>query len=115
MQLTPSVIASVQVLTVTGRIDQTHSKSLESALAPYLAQCDGSGLPLLLDFSGVDYISSIGLRVLLMAAKQVQRQHGHIAIADLTPIVAEVFKVSRFDLVFRIFPSVSAATSALAP
>lgn len=115
MQLTPSLLGSARVLTIVGRVDQTHAKDLEIALAPHLAECSATGAALVLDFSGVDYISSIGLRVLLLAAKQVKLQQGRIAVAALTPVVAEVFKVSRFDLVLKVLPTVAAAAADFDP
>ena len=70
-------------------------------------------MPVVLDFSNVVYISSVGLRVLLLAAKQVKAQQGRIAIAALTPIVAEVFQVSHFNLVLKVFADVAAAAAEL--
>ena len=102
------------MLAVAGRVDQAHAKPLEDAHAPYLARCTADGEALVLDFSGVDYISSVGLRVLLLAARQAKAQNGRIAIAALSPMVAEVFKVSRFDLVLSAHASVDAAAAALA-
>lgn len=80
---------------------------------PHLADCTKVGAPVVLDFSKVVYISSVGLRVLLLAAKQVKAQQGRIAIAELTPIVTEVFQVSHFNLVIQVFPDVAAAVAQL--
>ena len=71
-------------------------------------------MPLVLDFSGVDFISSVGLRVLMLAAKQAKLQQGKIAMAALTPMVSEVFQVSRFNLVLQVYGSVDEAILALA-
>ena len=40
---------------------------------------------------------------MILAAKQVKVQNGKVAIANLTPIVAEVFQIGRFNLVFQVF------------
>lgn len=71
-------------------------------------------MPLLRDFAGVEYVSSVGLRVLMLAAKQVKAQNGRIAIAALTPLVSEVFQISRFDLVFSVFDTLDLALVTLA-
>ena len=115
MQISSSQLGSVRILEVHGRLDHAHAKSFESALAPHLVDCSAAGAPLVLDFSDVVYISSVGLRVLLLAAKQVKAQQGRIAIAALTPIVTEVFQVSHFNLVLKVFPDVAAAAAELAP
>lgn len=109
VELSSSNLGSVRVLQVQGRLDHAHAKIFETALAPHLVDCTHAGTPLVLDFANVVYISSVGLRVLLLAAKQVKVQQGRIAIAALTPIVTEVFQVSHFDLVLKVFPDVAAA------
>ncbi len=94
---------SIRILNLTGRLDQASADDFHRALIPHLDDCSATGNPLLLDFSGVEYISSVGLRVMILAAKQVKAQNGKVAIANLTPIVAEVFQIGRFNLVFQVF------------
>lgn len=113
MEVSAGQVGAVRVLQVRGRLDHSQAKQFEAALAPHLLDCTSSGSPLVLDFSGVIYISSVGLRVLLLAAKQVKAQQGQIAIAALTPIVTEVFQVSHFNLVLSVFPDVAAAVAGL--
>lgn len=115
MEVTSGNLGSTRVLRVQGRLDHSHAKDFEAALAPHLLDCKPSGSPLVLDFSNVSYISSVGLRVLLLAAKQVKTQQGRIAIAALTPIVTEVFQVSHFNLVLSAYPDVASAAAGLGP
>lgn len=115
LELSSRHVGSARVLEVHGRLDHARAKAFESALAPHLDACVPGGSPLVLDFSQVDYISSVGLRVLLLAAKQVKAQQGHIVVAALTPIVTEVFQVSHFNLVLQVFPDVAAAVAMVAP
>lgn len=114
MELSSRSSGSVRILEVQGRLDHAQAKAFEAALAPHLSECRQDGSPLVLDFSGVVYISSVGLRVLLLAAKQVKAQHGRIVVAALTPIVTEVFQVSHFNLVLQVFPDVASAVAHLA-
>lgn len=113
LELTSRHIGSVRILAVQGRLDHGQAKAFEAALAPHLAECRKDAFALVLDFSGVDYISSVGLRVLLLAAKQVKAQHGRIVVAALTPVVTEVFQVSHFNLVLQVFADVAAAVAHL--
>jgi anti-sigma B factor antagonist/stage II sporulation protein AA (anti-sigma F factor antagonist) len=115
LELSSRQSGSVRILEVRGRLDHAQAKAFESALAPHLVECRQAGSPLVLDFSGVVYISSVGLRVLLLAAKQVKAQQGRLVVAALTPIVTEVFQVSHFNLVLQVFPDVAAAVAHLAP
>jgi anti-sigma B factor antagonist len=73
---------------------------------------DGSGR-LVIDFAGVETISSIGLRALVVAAKKARAGDGRIAVAALAPVVREVFLISRFDAILPMYDSVAAATAAL--
>ena len=113
MQLSSRSIGSVRVLAVEGRLDHAHAQPFETGLAPHLVECHAAGSPLLLDFSQVQYISSVGLRVLMLAAKQVKAQHGRVAIAALTPVVREVFQVSHFDMLLQVFADLESAAAEL--
>jgi len=113
MELVEHMQGKVKVVKVDGRIDQGSSTLFQEKLTPWLSGCKAGEAPVLLDFSGVEYISSVGLRVLMLAAKQVKLQQGKIAISSLTPGVAEVFQVSRFNLVFAVHPDIDAAVVAL--
>jgi anti-sigma B factor antagonist/stage II sporulation protein AA (anti-sigma F factor antagonist) len=68
-----------------------------------------------LDFSRVDYISSVGLRVLMIAGKAARARGARIAVAALRPVVQEIFSISRFNGVVEMFPTVAAALAAISP
>jgi anti-anti-sigma factor len=94
------------VLTPVGRVDNSTTDSLRSDLDTHVVTCRKGGDRLILDFSKVDYISSVGLRVLMLAAKKVREQEGTIVVAGLQPVVREIFEISRFNLVFQCFGTV---------
>jgi len=97
----------VVVAAPVGRIDHANADSLAAALAPLVESVDGGSL--LLDFSRVDYISSVGLRVLMMTAKQMKGHGARVVVAAPQPVVAEILAISRFDRVIEIAPSVRKA------
>jgi len=99
------------ILAPQGRIDHASATDFSIALEPHLAECKAGGISLVLDFGGVEYISSVGLRALMLAARQVKAQNGQIAIAALTPMVKEVFEISRFNLVYKVYDNVDAAVA----
>jgi anti-anti-sigma factor len=106
--------ADVIVAVPVGRVDHHNADKLEAALAPLVKEAADRKGVLVLDFAGVEYISSVGLRVLMLASRQVKAQDGRIAVAALKPLVKEVFEISRFNLVFRIFDTVEAASGSFA-
>jgi len=102
-------LADVVVAVPVGHIDHPNAGRLEQALAPILGTAELHMRALVLDFSRVEYISSMGLRVLLMAAKQMRARNARIAVAALQPVVAEIFAIARFNHVLEVFPDVRAA------
>ncbi|CAN5346446.1 hypothetical protein BH11PSE14_BH11PSE14_08890 [soil metagenome] len=107
MELAQSRHGPTLVLAVAGRLDITTADRFRDALLPLIA--GGAERKLVLDFSAVDYISSAGLRVLMIASKQARESSFPIAIAALQPIVAEIFQISRFDTLFPCHPTLASA------
>jgi len=113
MELSSTRHGDAVVLSPKGRIDHASAETFRTALAPHLAQ-SGPGHPVVLDLGQVDYISSVGLRVLMLASRQARAQGGSIAVAALGPLVREIFEISKFTLVFPCFPTVEEALADLA-
>jgi len=114
MELHTQEVVGVIVMRVEGRIDHLTAKGFENGLLPLLNECTGETKKAVLDLSGVTYMSSAGLRVLMLAARQCQKQHRVIVLAALQPMLQEVFRISRFDMLFKTFDTVQAALEALA-
>jgi len=96
-----------------GQIDHPNAQQLQQALTPILDDTSAGKTALVLDFTGVTYISSMGLRVLMVAAKQMRSRSARMAVAALQPVVAEIFDIARFRHVVEVFPSVRDALQAL--
>src|SRR5215831_12579651 len=115
MELSTKRFADAVVLAPAGRIDHGRSEDFKSALRPFLERCAAGQDKLVLDLSGLDYISSAGLRVLMLARKQVKAQGGTFVVAALTSVVKEIFEISKFTIVFEIFPTVRDALARISP
>jgi anti-anti-sigma factor len=113
MDVSTRLIADVLLIQVSGRIDFSNSKEFEEALLPKLADIPQGQGKALLDLGGLTYISSSGLRVLMLASKKVRSREGAIAVTALQPVVMEVFEISRFDKVFQVYGTVGEALDAL--
>lgn len=91
MNITKTTQGSALTVRIEGRIDTTTAPQLESELKSGV-----SGVSeLYLDFAGVEYISSAGLRVLLSAQKVMNRQ-GKMVISHVNEAVMDVFEVTGF-------------------
>jgi anti-anti-sigma factor len=115
MELVPRRFADTLVLRPVGRIDHPGSVEFQKLLAPHLAGCAAGKDALVLDLSALEYVSSAGLRVFMLAARQAKGQQGRLVIADLQDLVKEIFEISGFTEVFETFPSVRDALGAVSP
>jgi anti-anti-sigma factor len=106
MQIAEVQEAGVHVLAPAGRIDTTTVGVLEGRLAPLLA---APRPRVVVDFSGVDYISSAGLRILLVAARRVQQSGGRLALCAMGDAVRHVFYLAGFLPLFIVCDSRAAA------
>ena len=79
------------LITLEGRLDTTTAPELEKAI-----NHEGEALKsLVLDFKGVDYISSAGLRVLLTAQKKMNVQ-GSMELTNVSEAVMDIFEMTGF-------------------
>jgi anti-anti-sigma factor len=100
----------VRVVSPNGRLDSLHGRQLEMALN---AQIDAGFTRVLVAFEAVNYISSTGLKALLMAMRRLQERNGQIALYGMSARVREVFEISGFDAVFPIAASADEALALL--
>ena len=95
--------------------DHVAAGDFERALIPLLDPAAGSRAGVVVDLAGVEYISSVGLRVLMIATKSVRGRGARFAVAELQPIVREIFAISRFDAILEVCPSLRAALERASP
>lgn len=91
----------VTVLSIVGRLDSNSSKELEEKVMEVISS---GATKVLMDFSGVDYINSSGLRVLLMAFQHLKKNGGRLHLCGIKDYMNEVFEISGYNEIFPIFP-----------
>ena len=99
---------NVKIVGLHGKLDASASPIVEEALMRLL---DGGERQLVLDFSNVDFISSLGLRVLVATAKYMQKNKGKLAIAALTKHVYDVFQIAGFTRIFSVYSTCDEAVA----
>ena len=104
--------ANAVVLGVAGRLDQDNCDAFRADLMAHVERSAHEGGVVILDLGGLEYVSSAGLRCFMLASRQAKAQHGRIYVAALQPMVAEIFEISHFNLVFQVFPTVREALEA---
>jgi anti-anti-sigma factor len=95
-------------LVLKGRLDSTTVGALET---PFTAAVAASGKSALLDLRGVDFLSSLGIRLLLSSARVVTRRGGVVVLFGAQPMVAEVLHAMALD---QVLPMVATEDEALA-
>lgn len=108
MKLSQTQQGRACVVAVSGRVDHGNAEALRAALQPALQE------PMtVLDLSRLDYISSAGLRILMLAARETKARGHALAVCSLQPVVREIFAITRFDQVLSVHADVPAALRAL--
>ena len=98
----------VVVLTLSGKLDGFSAPALEAQISRILSE---SVKRIVFDCSGMEYISSAGLRVFLATAKQLQTAGGRCGFAALSPEVRNIFRLSNFLELLEIHTTVADACS----
>lgn len=89
----------VLILRLKGRLDAISSPAAEKKVF----ECINSGeTNLVLDFEGVDYLSSAGMRMLLSTTKKLKGLSGKLVLCSINPNVMDVLKMSGFDHVLEL-------------
>src|SRR5437870_5361861 len=103
-------LGGCKILRVSGRIDFESALDFENHINAMIhepADC------YIIELSQVELLSSAGLRVMLSTAKRVAHRNASLALAAPSQVVRQVFEISHFNLLFKIFPSISDAVAAL--
>ncbi len=106
IEMTEEPRGTVILLRLGGRLDSLTSPQLETKL---LALVEGGTRQLVLDLMNLDYISSAGLRVLLMVAKKLKAANGQVALAAMKSHIREIFDIAGFSTIFPIHDQIDAA------
>ena len=96
----------VLIVSLNGRLDVTSAPQFENQLNNWL---DRGEVNLIIDLGGLTYISSAGLRTLLVAAKQTQARGGGTRLSGARNVVQKVLKISGFDALISSYDSIDAA------
>lgn len=109
MNITKEKINSFCVLKIEGRIDTTNFNSFETEINLLFNSGEKN---IVFNCSGLNYISSSGLRVFLIAQKKTISLNGKLHLCCLQPTIKEIFDISGFSTIFKIFDTENEAIQA---
>ncbi len=110
MEIQTQQSGNVLVVAVGGRLDAVTAPDYETKIRSLI---DGGHHKLVIDFARLEYISSAGLRGLLLTAKLLKAQNGQVCLANPDGNVKSVFDMSGFSALFKMADSLDAALAGL--
>ncbi|MCL2218963.1 MAG: STAS domain-containing protein [Chitinispirillia bacterium] len=98
MEIVKSQSNNKTVFTLTGRLDTTTAPQLQETLLPAFE----GGAHVELDFAALAYVSSAGLRVLLLGEKAAKSKGGVFSLVNVSDEIKEVFEMTGFTDILKI-------------
>jgi anti-sigma B factor antagonist len=84
-------------------------KALEDSVMPLI---DGP-VNLVIDFSSVHFLSSAVLGLLIRVSKRINENKGRLKLCSISPRIYDIFKITRLDEIFEIYPDAKKAMQSL--
>ncbi len=110
MELTIIEKDNIQIVSIKGRMDTFSAPLFDNKISETI---DAGKSRFIVNFSKLEYISSAGLRSILLMAKKLKSSNGKVHLTELTGSVKEVFEISGFGVIFQIFETEAQALAAL--
>src|SRR5882757_5605168 len=111
MEISSESVGDVGIVTARGRLDGAASGTFADRVQSLIG---GEKPKLLIDFSGIDFVTSAGLRAVLMIFKRVKALDGAFALCSVQKPVREVLDITGFAGMIDIHPERAAALRAMA-
>ncbi len=108
IEISEEKAGSVRILALSGRLDTETAPDFELKAHDLFTEGDRH---FVVDLSGIDYVSSAGLRVLLSLAKQVDGGKGSLQLCGLPPHVKQVFDLAGFSKLLNLQPTLKGVLS----
>lgn len=106
MMLEQETRDGIWIVRPVGRLDSASSPELERVVTE---QIEGGARRVVFDLADMDYVSSAGLRVILIAGKKLRASQGKLALSGMRDVVREVFEMSGFLQLFAVTATVDEA------
>lgn len=101
---------SAHIVVMAGKLDSASAPEAEKLV---LGALEGGAGIVIMDMAQLEYVSSAGLRVMLMAAKRLKSSGGKFALAAVCPAILEILDIAGFTAILETYPDRAAALVAL--
>lgn len=106
LTITTETYKRATVISVSGRIDSSNALQFDSALKEAL---NGGSYNLVIELSGVNYMSSAGLRAIVATQRECRKKSGDVRLAAPSERVSEVLSLAGLDSIFLVYDDTTAA------
>lgn len=114
LSTTSETFADCRLISVHGRIDHTNAEHFQQSLDAEAREVpEGGGM--VVDLGGLEFITSAGLRALLLAQRMVSAQGARLVVCGVKGVVREVFRIARFDTLLSVADSTETAIAQVSP
>lgn len=110
MELTATTRDNVTHAALAGRLDAPGAEEVEQ---DFLAAVVEPGLPAVVDIAGLEFLSSMGIALILRSARALNRRGGLLVLSAPTDMVREVLTIAGLDKVVPLVPDEAAALALL--
>jgi len=100
----------IRLIKLTGRMDIIGTGEIETKFSGY---CAGDKVRVIVDVSGVDFLASIGIRLLTLTAKSVARREGKMVLLNPTPDVQSVLEITGIPAIIPVYSYLESAQTVL--
>lgn len=106
MEISEKKLDNCTIVSIAGRLDTTNYGLLEKHLMDLIANQQDR---IIVECGKMEYVSSSGLRILLMALKKITQTKGKFVLCGLQDNIREIFEISGFTNIFEIYPGLGEA------
>lgn len=100
----------ITLIKLDGRLDITGANQIETKFAAY---CSGENARVIVDMALVDYLASIGIRLLVTNAKSLKSRNGRMVILRPTQEVMEVLDMTNIPAIIPVYTNLESAEAVL--
>jgi len=104
--------ATIVTLTNDKILEEADIRALQESIISVIESASG-GINLVIDFTNVRFFSSAVLGLLIKVSKRVYERDGQLRLCNISPKIYEIFKITRLNKVFDIYPDVESAIESL--
>jgi anti-sigma B factor antagonist len=110
MEIATHTINDTIIIDVKGRLDTTNYNTLEKDILNIIEK---GNKKIIVNCQHLDYVSSSGLRVFLVALKKLKAINGKFALTNLQDNIKDIFEISGFITIFQVYPTTNEALAAM--